>query len=120
MTNMNFLKPNKKNLNLFLILGALFFSLGIIDFCLYNFYDTNITGFLPRFISFFTPIIFGMIGLHLKKSLQKHQKLQSITKLSPRTYSLKGFCFGFEKNLYFSLFFLNLNFFVIPIHQCCD
>ena len=65
MTSINFLKPNKDNLNLFLVVGALFFSLGIIDFCLNNFYDKNITGFLPGFISFFTPLIFGMIGLHL-------------------------------------------------------
>ena len=34
MTNANILKPNKENLNLFLVLGALFFFLGIIDFCL--------------------------------------------------------------------------------------
>ena len=56
MTSVNFLKPNKDNLNLFLIVGALFFSLGIIDFCLNNFYDKNITGFLPGFISFFTHV----------------------------------------------------------------
>ena len=65
MTNINILKPNKENLNLFLVLGTLFFFLGIIDFCLNNFYEKNITGFLPGFISFFTPLIFGMIGLHL-------------------------------------------------------
>jgi general L-amino acid transport system permease protein len=44
---------------------VLFFALGIFDFCINNFYETNITGFLPGFISFFTPLIFGMIGLHL-------------------------------------------------------
>ena len=65
MTSVNFLKPNKDNLSLFLVAGALFFTLGLIDFCLNNFYDKNITGFLPGFISFFTPLIFGMIGLHL-------------------------------------------------------
>ena len=65
MTNINLLKPNRENLNLFLILGALFFGLGIFDFCLSNFYEKNITSFLPGFISFFTPIIFGMIGLYL-------------------------------------------------------
>ena len=65
MKSVNFLKPNKENLNLFLVFGALFFTLGITDFCLNNFYETNITGFLPSFISFFTPLIFGMIGLHL-------------------------------------------------------
>ena len=65
MSNINFLKPNRENLNLFLIFGSLFFALGLIDFCLNNFYETNITGFLPSFVSFFTPLIFGMIGLHL-------------------------------------------------------
>jgi hypothetical protein len=53
MTSVNFLKPNKDNLNLFLVVGALFFSLGIIDFCLNNFYDKNITGFLTRIYKFF-------------------------------------------------------------------
>ena len=65
MTNINLLKPNKENLNLFIILGTLFFCLGIYDFCLNNFYEKNITSFLPGFISFFTPLIFGMIGLYL-------------------------------------------------------
>ena len=36
MNNVNFLKPNKENLNLFLVLGALFFALGIFDFCANN------------------------------------------------------------------------------------
>ena len=64
MNNINILKPNKENLNLFLVLGSLFFVLGIFDFSLNNFYEKNITGFLPGFISFFTPLIFGMIGLY--------------------------------------------------------
>ena len=34
MNNVNFLKPNKENLNLYLVFGALFFALGIFDFCL--------------------------------------------------------------------------------------
>ena len=64
MSKINILKPNINNLNLFLILGGLFFALGILDFCLNNFLEKNITSFLPGFISFFTPLIFGMIGLH--------------------------------------------------------
>ena len=63
MSKINLLKPNKENLNIFLILGTLFFSLGILDFCLNNFQSKNITFFLPGFVSFFTPLIFGMIGL---------------------------------------------------------
>ena len=62
--NINFAKPNKENLNLFLVLGSAFFTLGLYDFCLNNFYEKNITSFLPSFISFFTPLIFGMIGLY--------------------------------------------------------
>ena len=65
MNNVNLLKPNKVNLNLFLLLGSLFFTLGIFDFILNNFYKKNITSFLPSYISFFTPLIFGMIGLFL-------------------------------------------------------
>ena len=66
MKNVNLFKTQqRKNLNNFLILGASFFSLGILDFCLNNFQDINITFFLPGFISFFTPLIFGMIGLYL-------------------------------------------------------
>jgi len=64
MSKINILKPNKNNLNLFLVLGGLFFTLGILDFCLNNFLEKNITSFLPGFISFFTPLIFGIIGLH--------------------------------------------------------
>ena len=65
MARIKLLKPNKENLNLFLVLGVLFFTLGIFDFILNNFYEKNITSFLPGFISFFTPLIFGMIGLYL-------------------------------------------------------
>ena len=64
MSGIKLLKPNKENLSLFLILGVSFFALGIFDFCLNNFYEKNITAFLPGFISFFTPLIFGMIGLY--------------------------------------------------------
>ena len=60
----NFFKPNKNNLPLFLSLGSLFFLLGILDFYLNNFFGKNITSFLPSFLSFFTPLIFGMIGLY--------------------------------------------------------
>jgi len=64
MTQINLLKPNNKNLILFLPLGSLFFILSIIDFSLNNFLDKNITFFLPRYINIFTPLIFGVIGLH--------------------------------------------------------
>ena len=64
MKKINFLKPDNNNLPLFLTLGSLFFSVGILDFYLNNFLNTNITSFLPRIINFFTPLIFAVIGLH--------------------------------------------------------
>ena len=65
MENINFLKPDNKNIFLFISLGSLFIFLGILDFSLNNFLNKNITFFLPDFISFFTPLIFGVIGFHL-------------------------------------------------------
>ena len=38
------------NQNISLILGVLFFLVGIIDFYLNNYFNTNITSFLPRLI----------------------------------------------------------------------
>ena len=64
MNKINFLKPDNKNLPLFLTLGTLLFLVGILDFYLNNFLNTNITSFLPRFINFFTPLIFAVMGLH--------------------------------------------------------
>ena len=64
MTNINLLKPDNKNLHLFLTLGGLFFAFGIFDSYLNNFLNINITSFLPRLINFFIPLIFSVIGLH--------------------------------------------------------
>jgi len=66
INNFNLLKSKyQKNRNISLILGVSFFSFGIIDFYLSNYFNTNITSFLPRIINFFTPLIFAVIGLHL-------------------------------------------------------
>ena len=64
MNKINLLKPDNKNLPLFLTLGTIFFVIGIFDFYSNNFLNTNITAFLPRIINFFTPLIFAVIGLH--------------------------------------------------------
>jgi general L-amino acid transport system permease protein len=64
LKKINFLKPDNKNLYLFISLGFLFFILAVADFSLNNFLNKNITFFLPRYINFFTPLIFGLIGLH--------------------------------------------------------
>ena len=66
INNMNFFKPKHKfpiKRNISLTLGVLFFSVGIIDFYLSNYLNTNITSFLPRFINFFTPLFFAVFVL---------------------------------------------------------
>jgi len=65
MKKINLLKPDNKNLPLYLTLGGVFFAFGILDFYLKNFLNINITSFLPRIVNFFIPLIFAVIGLHL-------------------------------------------------------
>ena len=48
-----------------MFLGALFFAIGIYDLISNSFFGNNITSFLPQFLSFFTPLLFGFIALHL-------------------------------------------------------
>jgi len=63
--NLNFLGiPSKDKLNLFISIGAFLFILGIVDVILNSFFEINITSFLPRWLNYFTPLIFGLIGLH--------------------------------------------------------
>ena len=64
MSRINFLKPDKSNLNIFLFLGSFLFFISILDVFLNSLFDLNLTGFLPGFISFILPLIIGLIGLH--------------------------------------------------------
>jgi general L-amino acid transport system permease protein len=65
MNNFNILKPNKENLNSFILIGTFFITLSFIDIFSNTFLDLNITGFLPNFLSYFSPLIIGVFGLHL-------------------------------------------------------
>ena len=62
--NINLVKPNKENLNTFVAIGSVLILVGFFDFLANTFLDLNITRFLPDGLSFITPIIFGVIGLH--------------------------------------------------------
>ena len=63
--SLNFLgTPSKDKLNLFISIGAFLFVLGIADVILNSFFEINITSVLPRWLNFFTPLIFSFIGLH--------------------------------------------------------
>jgi len=63
--SLNFLgRSNGDKLNLFISIGIFLFVLGITDLILNSFFEINITSVLPRWISYFTPLIFSFIGLH--------------------------------------------------------
>ena len=51
MSNINFLKPDRTNLNTFLYLGSFLFFISILDVFLNSFFRLNLTGFLPNFLS---------------------------------------------------------------------
>ena len=61
---LNLVKPNKENLNTFVTLGSVLILVGFFDFLANTFLDLDLTGFLPGGLSFLTPIIIGVIGLH--------------------------------------------------------
>ena len=64
MNSLNIFKPNKDNLNTFILLGSVLIILSFIDILLNTFLDRNITGFLPSSINYFSPLILGFFGLH--------------------------------------------------------
>ncbi|MDC0150793.1 amino acid ABC transporter permease [Candidatus Pelagibacter sp.] len=64
MPSINFLKPDKLNLNTFLYLGFFLFFFSILDVFLNSFFRLNLTSFLPSFLSFTLPLLLGFIGLY--------------------------------------------------------
>ena len=64
MSKINFLKPDKQNLNTYLYSGLFLLSISILDVFINSFFKINITSFLPNGASFLLPLILGVIGLH--------------------------------------------------------
>ncbi len=64
MNKLNFLRPDIKNLNTYLYSGIFLISIAILDVISNSFFNTNITSFLPNFISFLLPLVLGTVGLH--------------------------------------------------------
>ena len=62
---LNILKPNKENLQNYLVIGIFLLLLGFYDIFSSTFLNLNITGFLPGVISYFSPLILGVFGLFL-------------------------------------------------------
>ena len=62
--NIIFSKPNKENLVTFVSLGCVLICISLLDVLLNTFIGFNLTGFLPSKLSYFAPIILGVIGLY--------------------------------------------------------
>ena len=65
MTKINFLKPDKENLSIYLYSGSFLFFVAVFDVFLGAFFKINITSFLPNVVSFLLPLILGIVGLHI-------------------------------------------------------
>jgi len=80
--SLNFLgRPSRDKLNLFISIGTFFFVLGIIDVILNSFFEINITSVLPRWLNFFTPLIFSFIGLYyIRIEFSGNRTLDSLNK----------------------------------------
>ena len=58
------IKPNKENLTSYVTLGVIFIIISFFDVLLNTFIDFNLTNFLPNRLSYFAPLIFGVLGLY--------------------------------------------------------
>ena len=61
MNKLNFLQPDKNNLNTYLYTGVILVVFSIFIVFLNSFFNKDIISFLPRPISFFLPLIIGFI-----------------------------------------------------------
>tara|TARA_B100000963_G_scaffold122797_1_gene107112 strand:+ start:1538 stop:2794 length:1257 start_codon:yes stop_codon:yes gene_type:complete len=59
------LKPNKEKLTSFVSIGGSLILLSFIDILSNTFFRINMTGFLPESLSYFSPLIIGVMGLYL-------------------------------------------------------
>ena len=80
--SLNFLgTPSRDKLNLFISIGTFLLVLGIIDVILNSFFEINITSVLPRWLNYFTPLIFGFIGLYyIRIEFSGNRTLDSLNK----------------------------------------
>ena len=80
--SLNFLgRPSRDKLNLFISIGTFLLVLGIIDVILNSFFEINITSVLPRWLNYFSPLIFSFIGLHyIRIEFSGNRTLDSLNK----------------------------------------
>ena len=65
MNKLNFLKPDKNNLYVYVYTGSALLFISIFDVFLSSFFNINVTSYLPGPVSLLLPLIVGLLGLHL-------------------------------------------------------
>tara|TARA_B100000214_G_scaffold268852_1_gene199503 strand:- start:422 stop:1693 length:1272 start_codon:yes stop_codon:yes gene_type:complete len=65
MNKLTFLKSDRSNIQLVLIIGLFLVTISIFDVFLNSFFKINLISFLPSKISFIFPLVIGMMGFHL-------------------------------------------------------
>ena len=65
MNKLTFLKSDRSNIQLVLIIGLFLITISIFDVFLNSFFKINLISFLQSKISFIFPLVIGMMGFHL-------------------------------------------------------
>ncbi len=65
MNKLNFLKPDKNNLYVYVYTGSALLFISIFDVFLSSFFNINVTSYFPGPVSLLLPLIIGLFGLHL-------------------------------------------------------
>ena len=65
MNKLNFLKPDKNNLYVYVYTGSALLFISIFDVFLSSFFNINVTSYFPGPVSLLLPLIVGLLGLHL-------------------------------------------------------
>ena len=65
MEKLSFIKPNKENLQTYLLIGTFLIFVGILDVILKSSFKINTMSFLPETLNFFLPLFLGCLGLYL-------------------------------------------------------
>ena len=60
-------KPSKENIKSYLPIGITLFFLSLLDVFVNAFFNYDLLGFFPSQISYFSPLVFGFIGLYLMR-----------------------------------------------------
>ena len=91
MNKLTFLKSDKSNIQLVLIIGLFLITISIFDVFLNSFFKINLISFLPSKISFIFPLVIGMMGFHLIRIEYSGNRYIDILNKNINTSTFKAF-----------------------------